>query len=235
MSGKQSGKETSQILQPELARTLLATIQERDAGLGRVARLLHDEVSQVLSAVGLQLDALKMDFAEQVPEIEQRATEIQNMLEQVIEQLRDISNELNPSIVERAGLQFALDRLAGRMRRSFSGNLRLHLDPTVHVPTAAAVTFYKIAESAIESAIGRPNCTLIELSLRRSRGAFILDVRDNASISDADPKDLPLPRLLLDYYASRGQVALEIEEAPDRGNLIRASFPAPDEIPKAAS
>jgi len=58
-------------------------------------------VSQVLSAVGLQLDAMRMDFRAEAPGIEERAAEIQNMLEQVIEQLRDISNELNPSVVER--------------------------------------------------------------------------------------------------------------------------------------
>jgi len=65
------------------------------AVLARVARLLHDDVSQVLSAVGLQLDAMRMDFREQTPGIDERAAEIQCMLEQAIEQLRDISNELN--------------------------------------------------------------------------------------------------------------------------------------------
>ena len=78
--------------------------------------------------MGLQLDAMRMDFRDQAPGIDARAVEIQTMLEQVIEQLRDISNELNPSIVERAGLQFALDRLAGKVRKTFSGSLRLHFD-----------------------------------------------------------------------------------------------------------
>ena len=58
-------------------------------------------------------------FASRLPGVDGRATEIQELLEQAIEQLRDITNELNPSIVERAGLQFALDRLIGKARAGF--------------------------------------------------------------------------------------------------------------------
>ncbi len=97
-------------------------MNEHEAVLSRVSRLLHDDVSQVLSAVGLQLDAMRMDFRDQAPGVDSRATEIQELLEQAIEQLRDITNELNPSIVERAGLQFALDRLIGKARAGFIGH-----------------------------------------------------------------------------------------------------------------
>ncbi len=104
---------------------------------------MHDDVSQVLSAVGLQLDAIRMDFREQGPGLDSRTIEIQELLEQAIEQLRDISNELNPSIVERAGLRFALDRLAETVRSNFRGALRLHLDASLRVPTILAKVFYK--------------------------------------------------------------------------------------------
>ncbi len=70
-----------------------------------------------------------MDFSSQAPGISQRASEIQNLLEQAIEQLRDISNELNPSIVERAGLQFALERLADKTRKNFTGRVALAFRP----------------------------------------------------------------------------------------------------------
>ena len=69
--------------------------------------------------MGFSLTRCGWIFRAEAPGIEERAAEIQNMLEQVIEQLRDISNELNPSVVERAGLQFALDRLAGKVRKTF--------------------------------------------------------------------------------------------------------------------
>src|SRR5713226_1575303 len=162
-----------------LVQMLFAAINEHEVELTKVARLLHDEVSQVLSAVGLQLDVMRMDFRDRAPEIEERTAEIQKMLEQTITQLRDLSNELNPSIVERAGLNFALDHLAGRVRRDFPGTLRLLLDPATHVPTAIAAAFYKIAECAIDHAVTRPGCSRIEVQVKRSHGEFVLEIRDN--------------------------------------------------------
>ena len=231
MSDKLSGV-TVPASQPGLAETLVAAIHENEAVLARVARLLHDDVSQVLSAVGLQLDAMRMDFREQTPGLDERAAEIQSMLEQAIEQLRDISNELNPSIVERAGLQFAMERMAGKVRKSFDGSLRLHFDPAVHIPTALATTFYKIAECAVDNALARPGCALIEVKLKRLQGEFILEVRDNGRLDDADSNTLTWGRFLMDYYAKKRLVALTVETSPDGGTVVRASFPAPAEVPE---
>src|SRR5271167_3164975 len=190
MSDKHRTKQASKASQPALAQMLFAAIQEHDEALDGVARVLHDDVSQVLSAVGLQLDAMRMDFRDQAPGLDDRASEIQTMLEQVIEQLRDISNELNPSIVERAGLQFALDRLAGKVRKNFTGSVRLHFDPDARVPTAIANIFYKIAECALDNAIARPRCSAIDIHVKRAQGDFVLEIRDNAELDESDPHKL---------------------------------------------
>lgn len=211
---------------PVLAQMLFTTLNEHEAALARVSKLLHDDVSQVLSAVGLQLDAMRMDFSNQAPEIDQRAAEIQNMLEQAIEQLREISNELNPSIVERTGLQFALERLAGRIRKSFPGTLRLHVDPATHVPSRIAKIFYKIAECALQNALARSGCSMIDIHVKRSHGEFVLEVADNGNVEETGSGALPLGELLMDYYASKA--SLEIRSAPEKGTMVRASHPLPE-------
>jgi signal transduction histidine kinase len=204
---------------------LFAAMNEHEAVLSRVSRLLHDDVSQVLSAVGLQLDAMRMDFREQAPGVDGRATEIQELLEQAIEQLRDITNELNPSIVERAGLQFALDRLIGKVRAGFSGTLRLHFDASVRVPTILAKAFYKITECVLDLARATPGCSLIDVHVKRAQGEYVLEISDNAPLDDAAAA--PLAQLLMDYYASKNHVTLRTERLPGKGSVIRASFPLP--------
>ena len=104
---------------------------------------LHDDVGQVLSAIGLQLDVLRMDLRAKAPEIVDRTAEIQQLLGAVVERLRNLSYELNPSIVERAGFQFALDRLIGRYRDEFHGSIRFLFDSAVRLPTASATMLYK--------------------------------------------------------------------------------------------
>src|SRR5271154_717750 len=198
MSDKHRTKRASQASQPALAQMLFAAIQEHDEALAQVARVLHDDVSQILSAVGLQLDAMRMDFREQGPGLDARAAEIQELLEQAIEQLRDISNELNPSIVERAGLRFALDRLAETVRANFPGSLHLHFDASLRVPTILAKAFYKVTERALETATAAPGCSLIDIYVKRSHGEYVLEITDNGSAEVADPDSELLDRLLMD-------------------------------------
>jgi signal transduction histidine kinase len=204
---------------------LFAAMNEHEAVLSRVSRLLHDDVSQVLSAVGLQLDAMRMDFREQAPGVDGRATEIQELLEQAIEQLRDITNELNPSIVERAGLQFALDRLIGKTRAGFSGTLRLHFDASLRVPTVLAKAFYKICECALDIAKATASCSLIDIHVKRAQGEYVLEISDNAPVDNIG--SAPLGQLLMEYYASKNHVTLRADRIPGKGSAIRASFPLP--------
>jgi signal transduction histidine kinase len=226
-------KSLASALQPALAQMLFAAMNEHEAVLSRVSRLLHDEVSQVLSAVGLQLDAMRMDFRDQAPGVDARASEIQELLEQAIEQVRDITNELNPSIVERAGLQFALDRLIGKVRTGFSGTIRLHFDTSLHVPTILAKAFYKIADCALDVAKATPGCSLIDVHVKRAQGEYVLEISDNASVDDKGSE--PLGQLLMDYYASKNHVTLRIERVPGKGSVIRASFPLPAAAPERGS
>jgi signal transduction histidine kinase len=237
MSQKRPTKDKSvaDAPQPVLAQKLFAAINEHEAVLARVSRLLHDDVSQILSAVGLQLDAMRMDFREQAPGLDSRAAEIQELLEQAIEQLRDISNELNPSIVERAGLRFALDRLAGKVRSNFPGTLRLHFDASLRVPTILAKAFYRMTECALENAVSAPGCSLIDIYVKRSHGEYVLEITDNGRADDLAGDSEPLGRMLMDYYASKNHVTLKVQRTPGKGSLIRASFPLPAVANEGAS
>ncbi len=226
-------KSVASASQPALAQMLFAAMNEHETVLARVSRLLHDDVSQVLSAVGLQLDAMRMDFRDQAPGVDGRATEIQELLEQAIEQLRDITNELNPSIVERAGLQFALDRLIGKVRAGFSGTLRLHFDAALRVPTILAKAFYKITECALDIAKAAPGCSLIDIHVKRAQGEYVLEISDNAPVDEGAPA--PLGQLLMEYYASKNHVTLKTERVPGKGSSVRASFPLPAAILESGS
>jgi len=208
-----------------LTEPLFAALNEHEMTLARVSRLLHDDVSQVLSAAGLQLDALRMDFRETAPGVDQRATEIQNMLEQAIDRLREISNEISPSIAERAGLHFALDQMAGKARNIFSGAIRLHFDAARVTPVQAKI-FYKIAECALDAAMARPDCSVIDIQFKPSHGHFVLEVADNGAFQPSHSAGKPLGMLLMEYHAARANFELTRSGSPGQGNTLRASCPA---------
>src|SRR5712692_5801226 len=69
----------------------LAALDKHQSERSKLARLLHDEVAQILSAAGLQLDILKMDLVDRVPEIAVRTAEIQQLLDRVVKGIRDLT------------------------------------------------------------------------------------------------------------------------------------------------
>ena len=215
-----------------LQRMIVSTINAREVESNRVSRLLHDEVGQVLSAVGLLLDVLKLDFSQQVPEITERIREIQKMLDDAVQQVRALSYDLNPSVVERAGLQSALDRLVGRFRGQFAGSIRYLYDSSVRVPLPVGNAWYKIAELALENAIQHSGATRIEVHVRRTQKNVMIEVRDNGkgfSLIDAKVNPQGLGLLLIEHYASLTPIVVDIKSAPEKGSTVRSIYE-----PKAA-
>ncbi len=221
MSTRRTPKGTPPLTQDARQEMLLGFISERESDYARLARFLHDEVGQVLSAVGLQLDAIRHEFASRVPELNQRTGDIQGVLETLIGRIRDLSYELNPSVVQRIGLQFALDRLTARFRTTFSGAIRTHVDPAVRVPPDRAEAMYRGAEAAMELATAAPACTQIEVHLKRTRTAFVLEIRANARI-DFDARS-SFPALLMNYYASQNNVNLTVNPSGESDTIVRFS------------
>ncbi len=223
MSSQDPSPDEEAIPQSARDKMLLGFVTERESEFNRISRFLHDDVGQVLSAVGLHLDALRLDYRTQAPGLEQRTNEIQEILETVIGRIRDLSNELNPSAVQRTGLQYAVDRLFDRLRETFSGSIRVQLDPVLRVPPAQAEGMYRGTEAAVELFTTDRQCTQLDVQLKRSRDAFILEMRGNVIIElEQEPR---FPALLMTYYAHRNGVALTVNRVDERDTIIKFSCP----------
>jgi signal transduction histidine kinase len=203
----------------------LEAIDRHRVDRGKLARMLHDEVAQILSGVGLQLDILRMDFETVVPEIAGRTAEIQDLLERVVLHIRDLTYELNPDIVERAGLQPALDLLVGRYRKIFTGGLRLIYDSSVHIPPGAGGALERIAEEAVANAVRHARCGQIEIIVKATRGGAVLQVRDDGTGFDYE-QERKIPRGLglsmMEYSAAKAGLRFNVDGSDGRGSTVRA-------------
>lgn len=213
-----------------LANMLISVMNAREQEGARISRILHDDVGQVLSAIGLQLDLLRMDLCDKLTEPPPRITEIQKFLEQAMAQVRDLSYELNPSIVERTGLQYALDRLIGRYRKSFAGKIRLLFDSSVRVPLQPATAFYKIAEQALENAVQHARCSHVEVIVKPVQRSATLEIRDNGvgfPVGKAKQESQGLGLHLMNYHAAQARLQFSIASAPEKGTIVRTVYRVP--------
>lgn len=208
-----------------LANLLVSVMNSREQEGARVSRILHDDVGQVLSAIGLQLDLLRMDLNDDPAAARSRIAEIQRMLDKAISHVRDLSYELNPSVVERTGLQCALDRLVGRFRKENTAAIRFHHDAAPPLPLEVANALYKIAEQALDNAARHAGASEIAVSVRAGHGVA-LEIRDNGlGFCPETAGETPgLGLHLMRHYAEQAGLRLSIASAPERGTTVRADF-----------
>ncbi|SPE26832.1 Histidine kinase [Candidatus Sulfopaludibacter sp. SbA3] len=210
----------------ELRYTVLGALKAQEFERAMVSKFLHDAVGQNLTALGLQLDLVRMDLESISPASCAHIAEVQKLLGTMMEEVREYSYELNPSTVERAGLRSALDRLAARVRERFTGAIRLNVDPSLKIDPKLASALYQIAQEAVENAVQHSSCSLIEIAVKSTRNTPILEVRDNGR--GFDPGDLAggcrgLGLLSMEHYAAQAGLELSITSDRSTGTVVRAA------------
>ena len=95
--------------QNQLRRLTARLIEVEEDEKKRLSQELHDRVGQNLSVLGINLGIVKSQLPPgSVPELNERLTDSQKMVEEAVEITRDIMSELRPEILDEYGLQAAL-------------------------------------------------------------------------------------------------------------------------------
>jgi two-component system, NarL family, sensor histidine kinase UhpB len=162
-------------LQQQESVTLTLTAQEQERR--RIARNLHDEIGQNLTAVLLQLDRLGKRVS---PELQDEFEETVEFVRSSLDDVRRVARELRPGVLEDLGLANALRELC-TMFSSRSG-LRVErliaptLPPLSH---DAELVIYRVAQESLTNAVRHSEATRVALRLDRVPGGVVLRVNDN--------------------------------------------------------
>jgi two-component system, NarL family, sensor histidine kinase UhpB len=160
-------------------RTLAAQEDERS----RIARELHDELGQELTAVAMQSErAAQSAPASSQPTLE----EIAEAIRQSIDHVRRIARRLRPEALDDLGLVNALISLCRRMGQQ--SGVRIEPDLANKVPTTSPeteVVIYRVAQESLTNAIRHAQASKITLSLATADDHITLLVRDDGQGIDA--------------------------------------------------
>jgi two-component system sensor histidine kinase UhpB len=143
----------------------------------RLARGLHDEVGQSMTAVLLQLKQLA---AAATPEQRARLAEAQEVVKRSLDDVRRLGQELRPELLDHLGLASALAELAGgfeqrthlRVRRRLERELP-PLDPQVEL------VIYRVAQESLTNVARHAQASEVLLSLERGNSSVVLRVADD--------------------------------------------------------
>jgi signal transduction histidine kinase/ABC-type amino acid transport substrate-binding protein len=149
-----------------------------------LARELHDEVGQALTAAKINLQAaMKESDGAKSKRIDETAA----ILEKLLGQVRQISLDLRPSMLDDLGLVPALRSLLDQQGRRAS--VAVHLSAKnmpENLDREIQTTCFRIAQEAITNAVRHANATRIDVELAGENGNLRLHVRDNGKGFDAD-------------------------------------------------
>jgi signal transduction histidine kinase len=133
------------------------------AAANRSGQVLHDDVGPLLSAAGLHLQLLRLDYPRMKHDIDQ----ISAILDQAFERIRTVSQELAPSPVLRGGLKNALEWLAASTAAAHPGMVvKVNYQAAAELPVDAACALYQAAGEAVAAAL---SATRIAITVRGAR------------------------------------------------------------------
>jgi two-component system, NarL family, sensor histidine kinase UhpB len=187
----------------------------------RVARELHDEVGQVLTAIALRAERASQDRTSQ-PEA---LSEIAHSLAQSLEDVQRIGRELRPEALDDLGLINALIALCSRIDRE--AGLRIQRDLDWNLPPLSAdeeLVIYRIAQEALTNALRHAKANEVTVTLKHVDSVVALTVRD-------DGCGLPESRTESGLVGMRERALLigaqlEIRSTRDAGTQITLTVPA---------
>lgn len=159
-----------------LARDLaLAEVRERQT----IARDLHDGLGQELNAASIKLDALRSDATG----ISQPALdEIAQLLEGVVREMRSLTAQLNPPVLEQLGLVAAIEWLSEEMRKTYHLEVLLKDDqaPKPLDSITASILFRAVRELLINVA-RHAKVKIAHVTTRLSEGQLTVKVLDEGA------------------------------------------------------
>jgi two-component system nitrate/nitrite sensor histidine kinase NarX len=197
-----------------------AALEERQ----RLARDLHDAVTQTLFSASMIADVLPRLWERKPEEGQRRLEELRQLTRGALAEMRTLLLELRPDALNNANLGDVLCQLG----EATTGRARLPVTVTVngeeHLPQEVRVTFYRVAQEAIQNVIKHASAQQIELSLHLEPGRATLRIRDDGrgfDVSCVDGEHFGL-RIMGERAEAVGAV-LRVESKPGCGTPERGT------------
>jgi signal transduction histidine kinase/CheY-like chemotaxis protein len=211
----------------ELTRRLLGV---QEAERRRIARELHDEVGQCLTAAKMALDHVARD--QWGPDVGRRVDDAAAMTAQALDQVRNLSRLLRPSLLDDLGLPEALRALVESVAERVGLSADLELDDVGPIDPDLETACYRIAQEALTNSVKHAGATRLRVVLHRIGDELELIVEDDGIGFDVTAATVQAVRgssLGVLSLQERGILAggrTEIISRPGGGTRVRTIVPA---------
>ncbi|MDH4320211.1 MAG: PAS domain S-box protein [Desulfobulbaceae bacterium] len=198
----------------------------------RIANELHDELGQALAALKMQIRAMQRRLAGERPVEVAECDEICVYIKQIIENVRRLSRDLSPVVLDDLGLRTAIRRMLDKFSELHDMDVAVTMDDIGHLldPSAERIV-YRIVQEALTNIAKHAHARHLEVSIRRQERDIRFLIRDDGCGFDpeAEARKKATERGLgLTAMSERVRMlggVLDIVSAPGHGTSISLSIP----------
>lgn len=208
-----------------IAHRLLAA---QEAERRRIARSLHDEFGQLLTALRLTLAAAKTVRG---AARNQRIDAGLAIVEEAVARVREVAVAMWPTVLDDFGLPGAL-RWLGERHRAWSGlEITVEAEDVGRLPFTVEIAAFHLVQEALTNATRHATARTIDIGLRSAAGSIEVSIHDDGAgfdVAAAWSRAATGPTLGLLGMRERVLLAggeLEIESSAEAGTTVRARFP----------
>ena len=200
----------------QLSRQVIEVQEEERRHL---ARELHDEIGQQLTILRLQLDDARCEAGGRLDDAVQTVAAL-------TEQVRTLSLNLRPSMLDDLGLVAALRWYVSRAASVATFRVEVDIDEMLpRLPPDIETLYFRVAQEAITNVMRHAGASRLSVQLQR-RGIFLkLEIIDDGRGFIAARAGTGAGLLGMHERASISGAALEIQSSPGEGTHLRLSLP----------
>lgn len=195
-----------------------------ESELKRVAHVLHDEAGQLLASVHLALVDVASEFP---PPARARFEKVERLLAQIETELRSLSHEWCPTVLDDLGLLPALEFLAEKVGRRTGIKVCVIGEAGERLPCAVEMALYRVAQEALNNAVKHAAARAVWIELQQLPHEVVCSVRDDGKGFDADqrPAVRGLGLIGIRERLSCLGGSLRLVTRPSSGTTIHAAIP----------
>ena len=214
---EQAAMEARHALAAANRKLIEAQEQERS----RIARELHDNVSQRLALLMFELSA--------PPENQSTAVDLHARVSEIAADVHALSHNLHWSKLDALGFATAMEMLCKEVGEQYQVRVALHADDVpVRLPPDTALCLYRILQEALQNAAKHSGVGDVDVRLWGTSEDMNLEVRDRGAGFDLETASKRSPGIGLVSMRERIQLVcgeLSIQSARQRGTRIHARVP----------
>jgi signal transduction histidine kinase len=206
----------------ELARALIST---REATLREIARELHDEFGQLLTAMGAMLRRAERQMPPSSP-LREDVREIGDVAQTALDQVRGLSQTLHPSILDELGLDSAIQWYVSTVEKQHGLQVSYTRSGTpVRVDSTIAIHVYRVLQEAISNVARHAGARAARVRLRFDTRGLELDIADDGRGMGSAAESRGLGLVAMRERAELVGGTIQFGEAAGGGTLVRLRVP----------